>query len=193
MNRKARGKIFIALGFLMVFISTAIFMTFDYQEKKAGENAAVLLEELKIQQEKFFLETENSAGEMPQQTLRGYNLVGRINFSSVGVELPVLNEWSYELLKISPCRYSGSVEDGNLIILGHNYKSHFAPLKNCSVGDAVYFTDVNGIRHTYTVSETETLYKTELDKLTASDYDLTVFTCTASGQSRLVIRCSKVK
>ena len=193
MSRKLRGKIFIVLGFLLVFVATGIFMVNDHQDRKAGENAAILLEELKEQQAKSYVNTDSAEGEMPEQTLMGYNLVGTITVPKVGIELPVLNEWSYELLKISPCRYSGSVENDDFIILGHNYKSHFSPLKNCSVGDQVCFTDVNGITHIYAISEIETLYKTELDKLTSSNYDLTLFTCTNSGQSRFVIRCDKAE
>ncbi len=157
---------------------------------RGGDASAALLAELDASEEDT-AEYVGAAGEMPQKTLGGYALIGEIVIPSVGIDLPVLNDWSYDLLKIAPCRYSGSAEDGNLIILGHNYKSHFTPLKSVKVGDEVRFTDVNGFRHTYVVEEIETLHKTRLDDLTMTDYDLTLFTCTADGQSRFIARCTK--
>lgn len=104
--------------------------------------------------------------------------------------MPVLESWSYDLLQISPCRYSGSAKEGNLILLGHNYKKHFAPLEKLTVGDNVEFCDVNGTVYTYEVAATEILQKTELERLTGSGYDLTLFTCTNGGYSRYVVRCT---
>ncbi len=193
MNKSLRGKIMIVLGFLLIFIATGIFIFNDYQDINAGKNSDLLLE--KYRQEQSLYDTavyDSTKGNMPIQNFMGYNMVGVITVPSAKVELPVLDEWNYDMLKIAPCRYSGSVEDNNLILLGHNYKEHFYYLKNCVVGDAIMFEDVNGIKYNYKVQEIETLYKTELDKLTQTDYDLTIFTCTASGQSRLVVRCNRI-
>ena len=49
------------------------------------------------------------------------------------------------LLKISICRYKGPdpLDKGNLVLIGHNYKSgaHFGILKKLEVGDEVYLTN----------------------------------------------------
>lgn len=162
----------------------------------AGENAKVLLQDLsesiETTREEAMYETaqpENVTGQMPKTTLSGYDLVGIVCVPSVNVELPVLNTWSYDLLKIAPCRYSGSLESRDLILLGHNYVTHFAPLRKVQVGAKVEFCDVRGTVHRFTVSETEVLKDTELDRLTSSAYPLTIFTCTRSGASRFVLRC----
>ena len=108
---------------------------------------------------------------------------------SCGIELPVLSQWDDAMLKTAPCRYSGSVAGGDLIIMGHNYKSHFTPLNRAAVGDGVTFTDAAGQAHSYTVTKIETLHKSQLEDLTGTDYPLTLFTCTYGGQNRLVLRC----
>ncbi|MCD8181591.1 MAG: sortase [Firmicutes bacterium] len=208
MRAKSVGKLLTAAGLVMVFAAAGIYAVYDRADRDAGDSAQELLDALDAADSGTsadnadsgadadadaysYVEAVSAAGEMPQKTLKGYALIGEIIIPSVGIDLPVLNDWSYNLLKIAPCRYSGTVEDGNLIILGHNYRSHFTPLKNVAVGDEVRFTDVNGMTYTYRVDEIETLYKTQLDDLTITDYDLTLFTCTTGGQSRFVARCSR--
>ena len=196
MRRKIRGIFLITLGLVMSISAAVIFAMYAYQADIAGDNAQILLdtltEEIKERKEINRYDTaeqEEPATELPQATMAGYELVGIIRAPSLGLELPVLDSRSYELLQISPCRYSGSVEGGDLILLGHNYKRHFAPLKKIGIGDIVEFCDVNGKIYTYKVTETEILQKTELERLTASDCDLTLFTCTNGGYSRFVVRC----
>lgn len=186
----------IVLGLLMSVSAAAIFAKYEYQADIAGDNAEILLDALteKIQERKELnrydtAKQEEPTAELPQTTLAGYDLVGVVRAPSIGLELPVLDAWSYDLLQISPCRYSGSVEGGNLILLGHNYKRHFAPLKKLETGNVVEFCDINGTVYRYEVAATEILQKTELERLTASDYDLTLFTCTNGGYSRYVVRC----
>ena len=180
----------------MSISAAVIFAEYEYHADIAGDNAELLLAGLRqemrdLQQATAYqpAEQEQSTTELPQLTLSGYDLVGIVRAPSVGLELPVLNEWSYDLLQISPCRYSGNAEDRNLILLGHNYKKHFTPLKQLVVGDWVEFVDVTGRIYIYEVAATEVLQKTELERLTGTNYDLTLFTCTNGGYSRFVVRC----
>ena len=196
MNRRKRGIFLIILGLMLTFSATGIFAMYEYQAELAGDNAELLLEELQkemqVRREAAIYdpaEQETPTTELPQLTLGGYNLVGILQVPVLGLELPILQDWSYDLLQISPCRYSGSAEDGNLILLGHNYKRHFTPLKQLKSGDCVEFCDVNGTVYTYEVVATEVLQKNEVERLTATECELTLFTCTNGGYSRFVVRC----
>ena len=135
------------------------------------------------------LEEPPSRPAVPLLEFNGYSLMGILSAPSVDVELPIIGDWNYSLLQVAPCRYSGSIEDSNLILLGHNFKSHFDSLKNIAVGDAVEFLSADGIVHLYTVAEIELLHKYDVDKLERDEYALTFFTCTKGGEHRLVIRC----
>lgn len=200
MKRKIRGMILIALGLVLTISAAVIFAGYEEQAELAGENAAILLEELTVEiqrqeEEAIYdpaVEEALPVAEMPRLTLGGYDLVGIIYAPSLDLRLPVLDSWDYDLLQLAPCRYSGSVEGGDLILLGHNYKRHFGPLRKLETGDAVEFCDVKGTVYTYEVKAKEVLEKTELERLTATDHDLTIFTCTNGGYSRLVIRCDLV-
>ncbi|MGN0243359.1 MAG: sortase [Lachnospiraceae bacterium] len=188
MTRKRMGKIFIFVGCLLILAAVVLLGENAYRDERAGKQAQTLLNEF-IKTKDHDVETEGVTGEMPKITLQGYSVIGVIEIPRADIQLPVLSDWSYDLLNVAPCRYSGSVEDGDLIILGHNYQSHFTPLQNCVVGDEVKLWDVNHNLYQYRIEKVEKLYKTELDRLTSSDYDLTIFTCTYGGQSRFVARC----
>jgi len=197
--RKIRGVALVVLGLCLCFSAAGMFADFEEQDAIAGENAQLLLtglrQELEQQRQPQTAaipapREEPAPGEMPQITLIGYGLVGSLAVPVLELELPVLEGWSYDLLKLAPCRYSGSAAGGDLILLAHNYKRHFGTLKQLEVGDSLSFSDVDGRTYTYRVAATEVLQKTELERLTGSDCDLTLFTCTQGGYSRFVVRCS---
>lgn len=127
--------------------------------------------------------------EMPMVVIDGCEYIGEIDIPSLGLALPVMSEWSYPNLKRSPCRYSGSAYQNNLVIAAHNYKSHFGTIKNLNYGDSVIFTDMDGNVFEYKVIEIEQLSPTDVDEMKNSEWDLTLFTCTMSGSNRVTIRC----
>ena len=76
-----------------------------------------------------------------------------------------------------------------MIILAHNYSTHFGTLKDLGIGDPVTFTDADGNVFRYEVLELETLMPSAIEKMESGDWDLTLFTCTVGGQSRVTVRC----
>ena len=131
--------------------------------------------------------------DMPTVEIDGSRYIGRVTIPALGLELPVMSQWSYPNLKIAPCRYQGSAYTGDLIIAGHNYRTHFGPLKNLGVGDTVLFTDADGNQFRYTVAQVENLAKTAVEEMAEGDWDLTLFTCTLGGQTRVTVRCVETK
>ena len=127
--------------------------------------------------------------EMPEEEIDGNRYIGVLEIPALALELPIISEWNYARLKIAPCRYLGSAYQGNLILAGHNYKSHFGSLYRLEAGDEVFFTDVAGNRFAYSVSETEQLPGTAIEEMEAGDWDLTLFTCTVGGAARVTVRC----
>ena len=124
----------------------------------------------------------------PVETINGIDFIGVLRIPALELELPIISEWNYPNLKTAPCRYSGSAYLNNLIICGHNYTSHFGTLKNLWEGDIATFTDMDGNVFTYKMVERETLLPTSIDAMESGEWDLTLFTCTVGGQSRVTIR-----
>ena len=106
-----------------------------------------------------------------------------------------MSEWSYAGLKVAPGRYSGSTYADNMVVCAHNYAKHFSPIKWLALGSEVYFTDMDGQRWSYEVSNVETIQPTDIDKMITADdqddWDLTLFTCTTGGRARCAVRCTR--
>ena len=131
----------------------------------------------------------NPEMDMPEKEVDGQKYIGVLRIPALSLELPVISEWSYSGLKDSPCRYVGSAYLNNMVIVAHNYFSHFGHLKNLSQGDEITFTDVDGNMFRYEVIELEILSPFAIEEMTGGNWDLTLFTCTVGGQYRVTVRC----
>lgn len=78
------------------------------------------------------------------------------------------------------------------MIAAHNYAQHFGRLSRLTEGDEVRFTDMDGNSFAYTVAGLEQLDPRQVKDMLSGGWDLSLFTCTLSGQSRLTVRCVRV-
>lgn len=127
--------------------------------------------------------------EMPVIQLDGQLYAGILSIPSLSLELPVLRNWSQASLKNAPCCYAGSLYQKNLVIAGHNYKGHFGKLSDLQIGDSIFFTDATGHCFVYEAVEFESLPAGAVEDMIIGNWDLTLFTCTVGGRSRLTVRC----
>lgn len=134
-------------------------------------------------------EITTNIGNNTKIEVQGNNYIGILYIPSLNnLTIPIISEWSYPNLKISACRYSGNLENNNLVIAGHNYKSTFAKLFDLQEGSIAYFKSINGLVYKYKLNKIEILQPTDVGKMKRSDYDLTVFTCTYGGENRYTLR-----
>lgn len=137
---------------------------------------------------------ETAAPTDPTAELDGRYYAGVLTIPALGVELPVMQDWSYANLRLAPCRYAGSAAAGDLILAAHNFSSHFGEIQSLNTGDEIRFTDTAGTVYVYEVLQTEMIggYDVETMKSGADEWDLTLFTCTISGRSRVSVRAVAV-
>ena len=206
-----RGKLCTALGLLLLLAALGLTAYNLWLDARASMSVDVVLERLtptlsSRQSELPALSSGEALEEafvpdyvlnpemaMPEETIDGRNYIGVLDIPALGLSFPIISEWSYDALQIAPCRYSGSAYLDNLVIAGHNYRSHFASLPQLQPGDTVTFTDMDGNVFSYAVSSLETLSSYAISDMTSGDWDLTLFTCTVGGQSRLAIRCDQAE
>lgn len=191
------------IGVGLLLIAAALFLTGYnlWDDHRAGEDANAALEQLvplieddpipldEIEYPDYIL---NPNMEMPVKNIDGADYIGVISIPAIDRELPVFSEWNYTNLKTAPCRYVGSAYLDNMVICAHNYHIHFGSLKYLSYGDTVTFTDIDGNVFIYKVIEVEILQPTAIEEMTTSDCDLTLFTCTIGGATRVTVRCERV-
>lgn len=196
MNHK-QGTVWIYSGLLLLAAALFLSTTNLRTSHQAQEASRQVIEQLPT---KSLVETEAPAipeylldadREMPIQTIKGRDYIGVLSIPSLELELPVLSQWDYSGLKVAPCRYSGSLYRNDLILCAHNYASHFGKLKNLRVGDTAIFTDMDENAVTFQMVERETLNPTDVEGMEQGDWDLTLFTCTVGGQSRVTVRFAR--
>lgn len=196
MLKNKKGKIWIFLGLLL--IAAAFFLSIynvwgDYRARIRSEEVIGDLEEAigkrkraETGQPLYALYPEMG---MPVLNVDGEDYVGILEIPGLGLTLPVMDQWSDSGLQMTPCRYSGSVYRCDMIIAAHNYTAHFGRLNQLSIGDEVIFTDGAGHVFRYEVESLETLDGSDVRAMEEGNWDLTLFTCTFSGESRLTLRC----
>lgn len=132
----------------------------------------------------------NPEMEMPVTPILGIDYIGVLEIPILGLKLPIIGDYNMERLRVSPARYQGTPYKGNFVICAHNYDSHFGRLKNLDMGDRVYFTDIDDNVFSYRVLEVEILEPDDVEGMLDTDYwDMTLFTCTIGGASRVTVRC----
>ncbi len=189
------GQVLIVLGMVLIILALSLFLYNKWEARQAQDAAEEIALQLDEQIEANTLLGAGDGGEMATIEIDGYDYIGTLSIPRFGLELPVMAEWSYPGLRIAPGRYQGSVWTDDLIICGHNYERHFGQLKNLESGDEITFTDVNANVFTYQVEEVVILQPTDVEKMVSQDsgeWDLTLFTCTIGGQTRVTVRCSQV-
>ena len=186
------------------------------EDRSSGEQAEVILQSLNDEIPEYtepvttmpiaenydlFAEYEDEPAEptvpeMETITLDGNAYIGYISIPAIDIELPVLQNWSYPNLKIAPCRYVGNIYENDLIICAHNYTTHFGKIGNLHTDDEIILTDVSGKEWRYSVVNIEQLPGTAVEDIkfgNADDWDLTLFTCTLGGQSRVTVRAVRIE
>ena len=190
--RKWIGIICVLLG-VVCLLSSVGFVAYNRWENENAEDIAQdLLEDIQSiieekQPEQFLPE------EMATVKVDGYDCIGILSVPVLDLELPVLTDWSYAKLKKAPCHYYGTYYEKDFVIAAHNYKSHFGRLSELQAGDIVVFTDINNIEHYYEVVLLETLPKNATKEMITSGFDLSLYTCTLGGGSRVTVRCNATK
>lgn len=195
--RRKVGNLLITLGALCILASLALLIYGQREAAAAAKASAELMPRLiaKIEEKNAAAEQkgvdEPAPEDMSVVTIDGQDYIGYLVIPELSLELPVMADWSYEQLHTAPCRFSGTLQGNNLVLMAHNYIRHFGPIQTLTVGDAVYFRDADDIITEYAVAAVETLSATDVEKMTAGEYELTLFTCTYGGQSRVTVRCSR--
>lgn len=197
------------IGAALILAALSLFLHNRHEDTTAELAAVELLPQLmEIIEEKEALSTEPQTYDLPVGTplehlhpsafvmteveIDGYAYIGYLTIPALNLRLPIMADWDYGRLQIAPCRYTGSVRGEDLVLMAHNYASHFGGLSKLTVGDSVMFTDMDGIVTMYAVVAQDVLDPYAVAEMTAGDFDLTLFTCTYGGKSRVTVYCDRI-
>lgn len=201
--RNKKGRVLIIGGLLLLLAAVGLSGYNLWQEQRAADAAETTLAELTAQipapgtvalPEGMLPDYEVAPEmEMPTVAVASYDYIGYLSIPALSLELPVMSEWSYPNLKVSPCRYAGSAYEDGFVICAHNFKRHFGGLKDLSIGDAIQFVDADGNAFDYVVAEVGQLNPDDTREMLSKDWALSLFTCTLGGQFRVTVRCDRAE
>lgn len=187
---KNRGLILISIGFLFIVMSFGMIYYNKYENKNAGIKSKEVYN--KIEESVKQISNNIESTEMKVVNIDGYDYIGTIKIPSLNLELPIMSDWDYNKMKISPCRYYGSVFTNDLVVCAHSYNNLFRRLKELNIGDIVILTDMNNNEYYYEVKVTEVLSPRDVKEMIESEFDLTLYTCTTDSINRFTVRLNRV-
>ncbi|MDY6324900.1 MAG: sortase [Catonella sp.] len=203
MKRK-RGSLLIIIGTLLIACALCLTLYNYYRENRAYAGADEAESEMaglipdRVNPVVTFdvgtiEDTSGSAVTIDESTvlINGIKYLGIIELPTANIKLPVCADFSYENMAVSPCRWQGTVAENDIVICGHNYRRHFGRLDNLGIGDTATFTDADGYKYNYKVVGYEIINGTDVEGMLSGDWDMTLFTCTMDGRSRITIRLDR--
>lgn len=173
--------LFSILGIILVFIFTT-----NDSAKSENYSKEILVNQklVNIYQTQKLEEETNSS-----------NILGTIEIPKINIVYPVFNEFSEELLALSPCKFNGPNlnEFGNIAIAGHNLDNHtfFSDLNKIENDDVIIIYSNSGKKYEYVVYRT---YETESEDLTPlsenfiEKKELTLITCNNTNKKRFIVK-----
>ncbi|MCR4639272.1 sortase [Ruminococcus sp.] len=204
--RNKLHKLCIILGSALILTALCLCLYNISEDRNAEERSRASLSELRSligekpaqspedtsKENDLFSEYEEPAEEeMPTVVIDNTGYCGYIRISELGLELPVINDFSYAALDTAPCRYSGSADTNDLIIAAHNFSSHFGRLDKLSIGSEIIFFGCDRYAQSYHIISIEEINGGAPEEMLSKNntpWDLTLFTCTLSGKSRIAVR-----
>ena len=192
-NKGFIERLCIILGILLLVSSIAIFAWWEWNSRSSqaqAEQYTQALSRLLPEAQAAFPEPRRD-NNMPRLALGETDFVGILEMPMHGSSLPICADWG-ALYKL-PCLFDGSVYDGSIKIGGTSQKGQFDFYRNISVGDSVFFTDMEGRRYSFTVADLRYEKHADQEALGRRDADLTLFIKNIHGFDYVVVFCDVVK
>ena len=185
------GKYLIILGVILIVISLSLFTFNNLEDYHASKNSFEVLEMIDDNKIEEIVTNVSNLTKQEENVInvRGNDYIGIIEIPALNLELPIMSEFTYDKLKIAPCRYFGSIQTNDLVICGHSYLAHFGNLYRLQPKDIIIINDFHK-QYIYEVEAIEILEATDINNMLDSQFDLTLYTCTKDSLRRVTIRAN---
>ena len=120
MNKKISAVVTL-VGLILIMCAMAVLFHNKKEDNLAQKSSNTVLSSLKEKIEESNLKISDVEKDL-NKDLNQYD--GYIKIPKLNLELPVMKKPTQANLKKSPCIYSGTAKDSNLIIAAHNYSAH---------------------------------------------------------------------
>ena len=182
-------RLLVAAGALLLLAGALLAGQNLLTERRAARQTADLLAAVET---RIAAPADLPAPEVTGDPWAGYEVIGVVGLPDLGLSLPVLAGYTQDLLAVAPCRYTDdlALEPGQLVVAGHNYRTHFGRLGELAPGSRITWQNLDGVTYTYTVTEVTEIDAGGREALEQGDWDLTLFTCDVTRTRRILVRAA---
>ena len=182
-------RLLVAAGALLLLAGALLAGQNLLIERRAARQTADLLAAVET---RIAAPADLPAPEVTGDPWAGYEVIGVVGLPDLGLSLPVLADYTQDLLAVAPCRYTDdlALEPGQLVVAGHNYRTHFGRLGELAPGSRITWQNLDGVTYTYTVTEVTEIDAGDREALEQGDWDLTLFTCDVTRTRRILVRAA---
>lgn len=182
-------KVFIIVGSCLLVASMILLFVWQWNihisEQKANEYASVIRKLIPEPQGAIPENRRDNA--MATLSIDGRDFVGLLEMPQYDSILPVCADWGKP--SKYPCCFSGGVYDRTIQIGGTSQKGQYDFYRDISVGDSVFFTDMEGNRFSYTVSDIRYEKNADQSTLQRKEASLTLFIKNIYAFEYIIIYC----
>ena len=186
-------RICVLVGFCLLVIAVLLPLLWQWRADSSAQKMREyvhLIRKLIPEPQSAVLE-ERRDNTMPILSLDGTDFVGILEISRYDSALPVCANWG----KVSkyPCRFYGSIYDGTMQIGGTSQTGQYDFYREISAGDTVYFTDMEGNRYAYAVTDIRYAKHADQTVLQYKEAALTLFVKNIYGFEYIVVFCNMLE
>ena len=186
-NALSKGLMVAGILLLAAAAGLAFFRAWAHtRQAEALSQAAVQMQTL-LSEPSAGIPGERPGEEMPRLEIGGRDYIGMLELPGKGIALPVAADWNTGRCPFRPARYSGTIYDGTLVIGGNYSEDCFAFISRLDAGDRVDFTDVQGVRYSFTVWKIT--HRTAVDTDALDDEEAPCVLFTEKDNLYLIVHC----
>ncbi len=189
-NKSLMRRICVLTGIALVVVALGLFAFWQCGLTSSQQQAENYVNTIKalIPEPVGTLPEARKNNTMPTLSIDGTDFVGVLEIPRYESSLPVCADWG-DISKY-PCHFSGSVYDRTLQIGATSQRGQYDFYREISVGDTVFFTDMEGNRYTYSVTNIRHEDNADQTALRREDSALTLFVKNTYGFDYIIIYCN---
>ncbi|MBQ3252201.1 MAG: hypothetical protein IJB02_03045 [Oscillospiraceae bacterium] len=182
-------KICVLAGVSLLVVAIGVMVFWQWSIRTSAQKAEYYVNTLRtmIPEPQGAAPEERRDNTMSTLSLDGIDFVGLLEIPRYGSALPVCADWGTP--SEYPCQFYGSVYDRTLQIGGTSQKGQYDFYREISVGDAIYFTDMEGNRYAYSVTAVEYEKSADQAALQRKESSLTLFIKNIYALEYIIVFC----
>lgn len=188
-KRSAARKMCILAGFCLLAGAAVLLGAWQWNIRASEKEAAILADTLRalMPGQQNAVPEERRDNTMSVLSLDGTDFIGILEMPRYGSLLPVAADWGD--LRKYPCRFSGSIYDGSIQIGGTTQKGQYDFYREISVGDSLFFTDMEGNCYAFAVTDLRYEKHADQDALQRKEAALTLFIKNEYAFEYIIVSC----